>query len=875
MDRNKIFKIIPILSLILLISVIPIHSEIIIIEPDDPVIDPIGSGKIGAEIDLDPDILIQGQSYDHLIAHIELPNGYDVNTIKIDTVKISTINAQGITPVFALESPTAIGDYDSDQIADLTVNFDYSALEPLFPLGSITININGELEDGTIFLGEDTIELQEPSQIDCIVDLTPDSVVISQNYDFVTAYIELPEGYNVNSIKADSVIVYSINGQAITPIAALGSPTAIGDYDDDQAADLMIKFEYASIKPLLSLGSVQIQIKGELTDLTKFSGDDTLLVEETPSPVSATIDIDPNVINLQSNGNFITAYIELSDGYDVNQIKIDTVKISKIESQEITPINALASPTAVGDYDSDSDPDLMVKFDFPTLKPLLQAGEATIEIKGNLMDNTEFTGTDIVTIQESGSDPIPEDPPEEEPPSGEIVITITFDFTAHNFNDFMEIDINLPEGYEDDTVEINAIKFIVIRRNKKVYSKTIILPEPILVSASVDEFDMNQIAWLVFRSKYNLNPFLFSRRARIRIHRKWHRKRYTRHFDFCGRDIVDCYKNKIKHRKYSRRCWGMSTASASSSSGLQYNFSLTKHVSDNIRITKALLWLKSNDVGNSWYAWFRKALKTWDEIPGNFGKLNYSNLKRGNGYEWDLTDKVQGNWENGITTVSVKLDEKDFDKSPLLVVSYELNGTEQTVIIEKKEEAKKEQNLKSIGQVINLAKESDAAIESDVITLSYSDSNLDEVKEEELGVYYWDEAGSKWEPVPDSVVDTENNCVTCSIDRKTSYQIMAPKLSPNISAPVVQNVPNQLGQNYPNPFNPATTIEYSIANDCHVTLKLYNAAGELVATVVNEFQLAGNHSVYFDGGESLPRGIYFYQLVAGGFVDTKRMVVLK
>ncbi len=86
---------------------------------------------------------------------------------------------------------------------------------------------------------------------------------------------------------------------------------------------------------------------------------------------------------------------------------------------------------------------------------------------------------------------------------------------------------------------------------------------------------------------------------------------------------------------------------------------------------------------------------------------------------------------------------------------------------------------------------------------------------------------------------------------------------------------NSLGQNYPNPFNPATTIEYAIAEDCQVMIKLYNVAGQEVATIIDEYQTTGPHKIVFDAGEKLSRGIYYYQLKAGNFVDTKKMVVLK
>jgi len=118
------------------------------------------------------------------------------------------------------------------------------------------------------------------------------------------------------------------------------------------------------------------------------------------------------------------------------------------------------------------------------------------------------------------------------------------------------------------------------------------------------------------------------------------------------------------------------------------------------------------------------------------------------------------------------------------------------------------------------------------------------------------------------------------VDNESDIESTKPENFPEPSAvQFYQMAPGQrvnaLGQNYPNPFNPATTIEYSIAQDCQVTLKLYNVAGQLVATLVDEWQTAGPHKVVFDAGDKLSRGIYYYQLKAGDFVGTKKMVVLK
>jgi hypothetical protein len=84
----------------------------------------------------------------------------------------------------------------------------------------------------------------------------------------------------------------------------------------------------------------------------------------------------------------------------------------------------------------------------------------------------------------------------------------------------------------------------------------------------------------------------------------------------------------------------------------------------------------------------------------------------------------------------------------------------------------------------------------------------------------------------------------------------------------------RLAQNYPNPFNPSTEINYALPVLSKVSLKVYNALGMEVATVVNSTQKAGEHSVKFDASE-LPSGTYFYTLKAGSFTETRRMVLSK
>ncbi len=84
----------------------------------------------------------------------------------------------------------------------------------------------------------------------------------------------------------------------------------------------------------------------------------------------------------------------------------------------------------------------------------------------------------------------------------------------------------------------------------------------------------------------------------------------------------------------------------------------------------------------------------------------------------------------------------------------------------------------------------------------------------------------------------------------------------------------KLEQNYPNPFNPATIIKYSIHNTQYTILRVYNALGKEISTLVNEKQNPGSYEIKFDGS-NLPSGVYFYKFVTGNFADTKKMLLLK
>ncbi len=84
----------------------------------------------------------------------------------------------------------------------------------------------------------------------------------------------------------------------------------------------------------------------------------------------------------------------------------------------------------------------------------------------------------------------------------------------------------------------------------------------------------------------------------------------------------------------------------------------------------------------------------------------------------------------------------------------------------------------------------------------------------------------------------------------------------------------RLYQNYPNPFNPQTTLSFVIGHLSLATLKIYDVLGKEVATLLNEVKQPGEYALQFDAS-SISSGVYYYQLRAGSFVQTKKMILLR
>jgi flagellar hook assembly protein FlgD len=148
----------------------------------------------------------------------------------------------------------------------------------------------------------------------------------------------------------------------------------------------------------------------------------------------------------------------------------------------------------------------------------------------------------------------------------------------------------------------------------------------------------------------------------------------------------------------------------------------------------------------------------------------------------------------------------------------------------------------------------------------------------DLKNYWTDVDRLDWLPWT-STVDENSNTITTS----NYISLHATLTAGQVSATPVEDdkTPrmNFLSQNHPNPFNPTTTIRFALKRDNPVSLRVYDAAGRLVRTLVDDVLGAGIYDVTWDGtsenGASAASGVYFYRIAAGDFVQNRKMVLLR
>ena len=103
----------------------------------------------------------------------------------------------------------------------------------------------------------------------------------------------------------------------------------------------------------------------------------------------------------------------------------------------------------------------------------------------------------------------------------------------------------------------------------------------------------------------------------------------------------------------------------------------------------------------------------------------------------------------------------------------------------------------------------------------------------------------------------------------------------NLEYPNSKTIPkeNYLYQNFPNPFNPTITIHYSLKQNTHVKLIIYNLLGEEIKTSVNDYETAGSKQIKWDATDNnenkVLSGVYIYKLTAGQFEQSRKMILIR
>ncbi len=153
----------------------------------------------------------------------------------------------------------------------------------------------------------------------------------------------------------------------------------------------------------------------------------------------------------------------------------------------------------------------------------------------------------------------------------------------------------------------------------------------------------------------------------------------------------------------------------------------------------------------------------------------------------------------------------------------------------------------------------------------------------DVGVMISSNGGKNWNtlgtgmpevPVHDLAIHSPTRKLFAFTHGRSAYSFDLTSLTSvnGAQSPIVKSF--ALGQNYPNPFNPVTVISYQLTVNSYVTLKVYDALGREVETLMNERKAAGSYIIHWDAN-SYPSGVYFYRLQAGSFAETKKMLLLK
>ena len=149
---------------------------------------------------------------------------------------------------------------------------DWEALSAAEEGVMLSIDADGDgIFERTVIADKDLTSEEFALQTKTVIDFEPDTLNLRSPGKVVTAYIELPEGFDVSDIVISSLKLKS-------SVSALSKPVKIGDYDEDGIADLMVKFDRQQVAEVLGSGTPTVTLTGRLSDETLFAGMDTIRV---------------------------------------------------------------------------------------------------------------------------------------------------------------------------------------------------------------------------------------------------------------------------------------------------------------------------------------------------------------------------------------------------------------------------------------------------------------------------------------------------------------------------------------------------------------------------------------------------------------------
>ncbi|MFZ1519671.1 MAG: polysaccharide deacetylase family protein [Ignavibacteriaceae bacterium] len=198
--------------------------------------------------------------------------------------------------------------------------------------------------------------------------------------------------------------------------------------------------------------------------------------------------------------------------------------------------------------------------------------------------------------------------------------------------------------------------------------------------------------------------------------------------------------------------------------------------------------------------------------------------------------------------------------------------------------------VETVGNITRYIKERDAASyqiissSNQLIEINVTDDLNDEIYDYPLSAYVkipdsWNYVRSEQNGIVDTLITTlsdSGKLVLVNVIPDNGVLKLSLVTSTDVENEIIFLSEFKLYQNYPNPFNPSTVISYQLPVGSNVTLKVFDILGNEVAVLINEYMQAGTYNEYFTiYNKLLSSGLYFYQLKAGDYSETKKMLFLK